>query len=230
MEIAMFGRFKKKPEPAEPKATEEPKVTEEPTVTEESKPEVTEKPETPEKSQEAEEKPSKKTRKTKKQAKAAEDASPKSPQAPADAKAKRKPFVGIKEYSSISEIAESIDKELADTKSALGEYLRQLDDRRAVAEKTQRLYNVVAKVADKMPSKGNSNHVDLNGLEIVLDATVLNELTAIENVVRSHQHRLIALQKAREALQTLNKAGDTEGIKYIALEKEGIPEQILLKL
>jgi hypothetical protein len=81
-----------------------------------------------------------------------------------------------------------------------------------------------------MPSKGNSNSVDLNGLEIVLDATVLNELTAIENVVKSHQHRLIALQKAREALKALDQAGDTEGIKYLALEKEGIPEQILLKL
>jgi hypothetical protein len=89
---------------------------------------------------------------------------------------------------------------------------------------------VVAKVANTKPSKDAQNKVDINGLEIVLDATALNELSAIENVVRSHQQRLIALQQAREALQTLDKAGDTEGIKYMALEKEGIPEQILLKL
>ena len=212
----MFDRFKKKPE------TEEPVVAEEPKVTEEPKPEVTEKPHTPEKQ-------SKKAKKSRKPAKAAEDNTSKSPQAPTDATAK-KPFIGIKEYSSVSEIAESIDKEIAETKSALGEYLRQLDDRRTVAERTQRIHKIVAKIADKKPSEGNSNHVDLNGLEIVVDATVLNELTAIENVVKSHQKRLIALQKTRKALQTLDQAGATEGIKYVALEKEGIPEQILLKL
>ena len=215
MGITMFGRFKKKPEPEETTVTEKTEVTEEP------EPETTEKPE-------AEEKPSKKTKKAKK-AKAAEDNSP-SPHVTADVKGNKKPFIGIREYSSVSEIAESIEKELAETKSSLGDYLRQLDDRRATAEKTQRLYNVVAKVADKMPSKGNSNSVDLNGLEIILDATALNELTAIENVVQSHQRRLIALQKARESLKTLDQAGATEGIKYLALEKEGIPEQILLKV
>jgi Lon protease-like protein len=141
-----------------------------------------------------------------------------------------KPFVGIKEYSSAMEIAENIDREIAETKSALGEYLRQLDDKRVVAEKTKRLHDVVAKMANKKEAKESSNQIEVNGLEIVLDATALNELTAIESVVKSHQQRLMALQQAREALQTLDQAGDTEGIKYLALEREGIPEQILLKL
>ncbi len=219
----MFGRFKKKTEPEKPKVTEEPTLAEAPKEPEETKPEVTEKPK-------AAEKPSKKPKKTKKQTKATKDNSPKSPQAPTDVTVKKKPFIGIKEYSSAAEIAESIDKELAETKSALGEYLRQLDDKRTLAERTQRIHKIVAKMADKKPSKADSNYVDLNGLEIVVDATVLNELTAVENVVKSHQQRLIALQKAREALQTLDQAGATEGITYLALEKEGIPEQILLKL
>ncbi len=225
----MFGRFKKKTTPEEPKTTEEPKVTEKPEPEATKKPEVTQQPEVTKKSEttdkpEAEEKSTKKTKKTAKTSKETP-----SPHVPADAKGK-KPFIGISEYSSVSEISESIEKELAETKSALGGYLRQLDDRRAVAEKTQRIYNVVAKVADKMPSKTNPNSVDLGSLEVVVDATVLNELTAIENVVQSHQKRLIALQKAREALKTLDQAGDTEGIKYLAIEKDGIPEQILLKL
>jgi hypothetical protein len=229
----MFGRFKKKPE-----TKEETTPTEKPTITEETKKtkktEVTEEPEITKKTEandkpEAEEKPSKKTRKNKKNAEATEDSTP-TPYVPIDPESMKKPFIGIREYSSVLEIAESIDKELAETKSSLGGYLRQLDDRRSVAEKTQRLYNVVAKVADKMPAKDNLNSVDLNGLEVVLDATALNELTAIENVVQSHQKRLIALQKAKEALKTLDQAGATEGIKYLALEKEGVPEQILLKL
>ena len=36
--------------------------------------------------------------------------------------------VQIKEYGSAEEIAETLDKEIGDTKSTLGEYLRRLDE------------------------------------------------------------------------------------------------------
>jgi hypothetical protein len=210
----MFGRLKKKLEPEEPKVTEEPEVTE-----------VTEKPE-------AAEKPSKKVKRTKKPAKekSAEAAEDTRPQAYTDLKEAEKPFVGIEEYGSAMEIADKLDNEIAETRSSLGKYLRQLNDKRAVAEQSKRLHDVVAKLANKKQSKENPNKIDVNGLEIVLDATALNELTAIESVVKSHQKRLIALKKAQEALKTLDQVGDTKGIKYLALEREGIPERILLKL
>ena len=203
----MFDRFKKKPEPEEPKLTEE------------TKPEATEEPQTTKK-------PSKKPKRTREPDKTPEDTAP---PAQADVKAAENAFVGIKEYSSASEIAEKMDKEIAETKSKLGEYLRQLDDKRAVAEKSKRLHDVVAKLANKKETKENPNQIEVNGLEIVLDATALNELTAIESVVKSHQQRLLALQKVQEALETLDDVGDTEGIRYLVLEREGIPEQILLK-
>jgi hypothetical protein len=41
---------------------------------------------------------------------------------------------------------------------------------------------------------------------------------------------LLALQKAKDALEPLDPLGDAEGIRYLVLEKEGIPEQILLKI
>lgn len=162
--------------------------------------------------------------------KPAETAEDTGPQVHADLKAAENAFVGIKEYSSASEIAEKMDKEIAGTKSELGEYLRQLDDRRAVAEKSKRLHDVVAKLANKKETMENPNQIEVNGLEIVLDATALNELTAIESVVKSHQQRLLALQKVQEALETLDDVGDAEGIRYLVLEREGIPEQILLKI
>jgi len=152
------------------------------------------------------------------------------PQVHADLKAAENAFVGIKEYSSAMEIAEKIDNEIAETKSALGGYLRQLYNVRAVAEKSQRLHDVVAKLANKKQSKEKPSQIEVNGLEIVLDATALHELTAIESVVKSHQQRLLALQKAKEALEPLDQFGDTEGVRYLVLEKEGIPEQVLLKL
>jgi len=207
----MFDRFKKNPDPEEPKAT---KVTEDPKETEETS------------------KKAKKTRESAEMKPAAksEDARPKSHQVSASPKEAEIPFVSIKEYSSAIKIADNIDWEIAETKSALGEYLRQLDDKRGVAEKTQRLHEVVAKMANKKVTKESSNQIEVNGLAIVLDATASNELDAVESVVKSYQQRLMALQQAREALRALDQVGDTEGIKYLALEREGIPEQILLKL
>lgn len=181
---------------------------------------VTEKPRATKKPQ----KNLKRTRKTK------EKPEQPTPQIHADLKAAENAFVGIKEYSSAMEIAENIDNELAETKSTLGEYLRQLDYVRSVAEKSKRLHDIVAKVAGKKQSKENPSQIEVNGLEIVLDATPLHELTAIESVVKSHQQRLLNLQKAQESLETLDQFGDTEGIRYLVLEKEGIPEQILLKI
>jgi ubiquitin len=205
----MFGRSKKKLKPEEPKVTEDP--------------ELIDKPQTPKK-------PNKKVNKTRKPAKTAENTDIQNPQMHTDVKEAEKPFVGIKEYGSTSEIAERIDKEIAETKSALGEYLRQLYDVRAVAEKSKRLHEIVGKLAGKKESIEKTDQIEVNGLEVILDATVLNELTAIESVVKSHQQRLIALKKAQEALKILDQVGDTEGIKYLALEREGIPERILLKL
>jgi len=57
--------------------------------------------------------------------------------------------VQIKEYSSAEEIAEKMDKEIGDTKSTLGEYLRRLDDIRALAEKSKKIREVVMKLAGK---------------------------------------------------------------------------------
>jgi hypothetical protein len=154
----------------------------------------------------------------------------KAPQAHEAGKDAEEPFVCVKEYGSAMEIAEKIDREIASTKSALGGYLRQLDDVRTVAEKSKRLHDVVAKVSGKKQQKEKSDQIEVGGLEIVLDATPLHELEAIESVVRSHQQRLLALQKAKQALEPLDPLGDTKGLRYLVLEKQGIPEQIMLKL
>ncbi|MEM3153452.1 MAG: hypothetical protein QW629_01915, partial [Candidatus Bathyarchaeia archaeon] len=72
--------------------------------------------------------------------------------------------------------------------------------------------------------------ITVGSLSIVLDANPFHELTAIEQVVRSYQERLLVLQKAREALKWLDQLGDTEGLKYIVVENDGVPERILFKI
>ncbi len=139
--------------------------------------------------------------------------------------------VEIKEYGSAEEIAETLDKDISETKSTLGEYLRRLDEIRSLAEKSKKIREVVMKLAGKSKASSESlGEINVGNLSIILDANPFHELTAIESVVRSHQERLLVLQKAREALKWLDQLGDTEGLKYLVVENEGVPERILFKI
>jgi len=138
--------------------------------------------------------------------------------------------IEIKEYESAGQLAERLDKEIGDTKSTLGEYLRRLDDIRTLAEKSKKIREVVMKLAGKKTTTESLGEITVGSLNIVLDANPFHELTAIEQVVRSFQERLLVLQKAREALKWLDQLGDTEGLKYLVVENEDVPERILFKI
>jgi hypothetical protein len=151
-------------------------------------------------------------------------------QSSVDLKGQKTQLAKIKEYSSTKEITENIDKEIAETKSALGEYLRQMDSARRATEKIERLNDVVAQATGKKLPKENPNQLEINGLEIILDAAPIHELAAIETVVMNRQQRLLNLQKIKESMASLDSLCETEGLKYLVLEKEGIPEQIMLRI
>jgi hypothetical protein len=136
----------------------------------------------------------------------------------------------IKEYTSAQAIAEALEKELSEAKSTLGEYLRKLDEIRDLAEKSKKVRELVMKLAGKKTPTESQSEITVGNLNIVLDANPFHESAAIESVVRSYQERLLELQKVRESLKFLDQLGDTEGLKYIVLENEGIPERILFKL
>src|SRR5208337_1405206 len=139
--------------------------------------------------------------------------------------------VQLKEYTSAQAIAGDLDKDLSETKSLLGEYLRRLDEIRTLAEKSKKVREVIMKLAGKKTNSSDTpGEITVGTLNIILDANAFHELTAIESVVRSHQERLLVLQKVRDALKWLDQLGDTEGLKYLVLEEEGIPERILFKI
>jgi hypothetical protein len=138
--------------------------------------------------------------------------------------------VEIKEYISAESLAERLDKEIGDTKSTLGEYLRRLDEIRTLAEKSKKIREVVLRLAGKKGQNESLGEITVGSLNIILDSNPFHELTAIEQVVRSFQERLLVLQKAREALKWLDQLGDTDGLKYLVVENEGVPERILFKL
>ena len=138
--------------------------------------------------------------------------------------------VELKEYESAVDIAKAMDDDISKTKSVLGEYLRRLDSIRNLAERSKKIREVVFKLAGKKAAQESLGEMTVGDLSVILDANPFHELTAIEQVVRSQQDRLLVLQKAREALNWVDQIGDTEGLKYMVLESDGVPEQILLKI
>jgi len=138
--------------------------------------------------------------------------------------------VELREYESAVDIAKAIEAEISRTKSVLGEYLRRLDEIRTLAERSKKIREVVFKLAGKKAGQNSLGEITVGDLSVILDANPFHELTAIEEVVRSQQDRLLVLQKAREALNWVDQIGDTEGLKYLVLESDGVPERILLKI
>lgn len=138
--------------------------------------------------------------------------------------------VELKEYESAVDIAKSMDSDISKTKSLLGEYLRRLDSIRNLAERSKKIREVVFKLAGKKSAQSSLGEITVGDLSVILDANPFHELTAIEQVVRSQQDRLLILQKARDALNWVDQIGDTEGLKYLVLESDGVPERILLKI
>ena len=138
--------------------------------------------------------------------------------------------VELKEYGSAADIAKNIEDQISESKSMLGEYLRHLDEIRTLAERSKKIRDVVFKLAGKKANQENLGEMTVGGLSVILDANPFHELTAIEEAVRSQQDRLLVLQKAREALKWVDQIEDTEGLKYIVLENDGVPARILLKI
>ncbi len=138
--------------------------------------------------------------------------------------------VEIREFESVEELEETLDKDISQTKSTLGDYLRRLDEIRLLAEKSKKIRAVVMKLAGKKDNSESLGEIQVGNIKIVLEANPLDELTAIESVVRSHQERLLTLQKAREGVKPLDELGDTEGMKFLVVENNGVPERILLKV
>jgi Mg/Co/Ni transporter MgtE len=138
--------------------------------------------------------------------------------------------VEIKEFESVEELEDALDRDISTTKSTLGENLRRLDEIRTLAERSKKVRAVVMKLAGKKNTAESLGEIEVGDIKVVLEANPLDELTAIETVVRSHQERLLTLQKAREGIKPLDELGDTDGMKFMVVANNGVPERILLKI
>jgi hypothetical protein len=138
--------------------------------------------------------------------------------------------ITIESYRSIGEVAEALNKEIDNTKSALGHCLLKLDETRILAEKTKKIREALLKATGRKNGKiENMGEIVVGDLILVLDANPFHELSAIEDAVRSHQEHLMVLQKAREELKPFDQLGDTEGLKVTVEMNQGVPVRILFK-
>jgi DNA repair exonuclease SbcCD ATPase subunit len=136
----------------------------------------------------------------------------------------------LKEYDSVNEIVKALDDKINLTKNMLGEYLRRLDEIRALAERSKKVRDVVTKLAGKKAGvESTLGEITVGDLSVVLDANPFQELTAIEEAVKSQQERLLILQKAHDGMKWANQLEEAEGLKFMVLETDGIPARILLK-
>jgi GTP1/Obg family GTP-binding protein len=136
----------------------------------------------------------------------------------------------IKEFTSYIEITQTLDKDISNTKSMLSKYLSRMDEVRHRAESLKKLHSTLSKVVGRKALKESLGEINVEDMTIVLDASPLDELNALESVVRSYQERLSSLKKARESLESLKELSDTDGIKIQLVEASGVPETILLNI
>ena len=137
----------------------------------------------------------------------------------------------LKEYESVNEIVKALDNNINLTKNMLGQYLRRLDEIRSLAERSKKVRDIFFKLAGKKAAAANTlGEISVGDLNVVLDASPFHELTAIEDAVRSQQDRLLLLQKAREGMKWVDQLEDADGLKFMALESDGVPTRILLKI
>jgi hypothetical protein len=136
----------------------------------------------------------------------------------------------IKEFASYKEITKTLDKDIIDTKSMLGKYLTRLDGVRGRAENLKRIRSTLSKVVGSKALKKSIGEINVEDVTIVLEAGPLDELNALESVIRSYQERLSKLNEARESLKSFNGLDDTDGMKFQLVEANGVPETILLNI
>jgi hypothetical protein len=124
-------------------------------------------------------------------------------------------FKVIKDYSSFLQLSEMINKEISQTKSKIGEYLLQIVKKRALAEKSMNIRVRVFKLTEKKQTKGGQDEFEINGLQIVLDATPRHEIKALTRVIKSYQDRLLLLQKTKIDLKELNQLGQVQVVNFL---------------
>ena len=135
----------------------------------------------------------------------------------------------IKTYNSVKDFIKSIDDEIARLRTALGKYLRDMDDIRSKAERLKRLEETLKKIGGEKPSIIETRELKLGPLSVVINPTPLQELSALEDIVKDVQDRLTILENIRKSLEPLEALEDVEAKVEVYL-KDNMPKKVFIRL
>ena len=135
----------------------------------------------------------------------------------------------IRTFNSVSEFIKALDDEIARLRSNLGTYLRDMDDARVKAERLKKLEETLRKLGAGKEKLVETRELDLGGLSVVINPTPVHDLKALEDVVKSIQDRLTALENIRRNIEPLQALEDLEA-KIEAYYKEGVPIKLFIKI
>ncbi len=133
----------------------------------------------------------------------------------------------IKEYANIEEFIRYLDKEIENLRNNLGELLKVVEDLRAEAEKARKLRETLSKIVGGLEKIG-SKEVDLKDIKLLVNPTVEDEATLMEDLVADVQERILSFQKVRKAVEPLVELGELPA-KVRVVFKDGKPIKLIIK-
>ena len=133
----------------------------------------------------------------------------------------------IKEYASIEEFIRYLDKEIESLRNNLGELLKVVEDLRAEAEKVRKLRETLSKLVEGIEKIG-SKEVDLKDIKLLVNPTVEDEASLMEDLVADVQERILTFQKVRKAVEPLIELGELPA-KVRVVFKDGKPVKLIIK-
>jgi len=134
----------------------------------------------------------------------------------------------LKEYANVEEFIRYLDKEIENLRNNLGELLKAVEDLRAEAEKVRKLRETLSKIVGGIEKMG-SKEVDLKDIKLLVNPTVEDEATLMEDLVADVQERILSFQRVRKAVEPLIELGELPA-KIKVVFKDGKPIRIIIKI
>lgn len=135
----------------------------------------------------------------------------------------------IRTFSSISEFIKSLEEEIAKLRSDLGTHLRDMDELRTKADRIRKLEETLKKLGAGKEKLMETRELDVGGLPVIINPTPLHDVKALEEVVKSLQERLTALENIRRSIEPLQALEEIEA-RIEVFYSGGVPTKMFIKI
>jgi uncharacterized coiled-coil DUF342 family protein len=132
--------------------------------------------------------------------------------------------IAVTVYNSAPEFKDYVEKTIAQTKEALGEHMKSIEEIRKKYEKTKKRYDTLKKLTGKAEVAKDTKQLDVGGFKVLVNPTADYELTLMEEAITSLQEKLNLFEKAKEMFPALID----ESMKVGVVLNDGVPTGFML--